>query len=329
MQAPNGTAGPAAIDSEATADALAGSLDRVWLERLPLAFVCRVKRPYTDAEIIAAARLCNTSAPAPARPPKLIFQLGAPGTGKSTRLVDSCRTMFGIDDPASSVVVADGDNIRESHTGLREALGLTKRLLLDGMGGPDAAELRQQYIDQLAPFPDSQRVGFADSVEWVYNDSSVYKERFANNALAAAKDVVMGVTKRQQLTEKYKTVVDNAVNAGYEICGMVTLVEPAVLVRRQEARAQSTGRMTKTHRDCTDGSSLTNARLQQAMIVDAVPALLELVQQHAGTMAIYDNSPDLPVSLAALYTWQAGGQTTTTYMYPGEASEAGLMAFLR
>ena len=47
-------------------------------------------------------------------------------------------------------------------------------------------------------------------------------------AVAAKKDVVMGVTKESQLTRKYKSVIDAALGSGYKICAMATFVQPEV-----------------------------------------------------------------------------------------------------
>ena len=57
--------------------------------------------------------VCNVSAPAPVgRAPKLIFQIGAAGTGKSTCMED-CYGEMGV--TKGAIVMADGDNVRESH----------------------------------------------------------------------------------------------------------------------------------------------------------------------------------------------------------------------
>ena len=58
-------------------------------------------------------QVCNTgAAPADGRAPKLIFQLGAAGTGKSTRMAD-CYEAMGV--AKETMVVADGDHVREAH----------------------------------------------------------------------------------------------------------------------------------------------------------------------------------------------------------------------
>ena len=91
----------------------ADTTQRVWLNRIPDIFRQDAMRPYTAAEIAAAAAKCNTQAAAPeGRKPKLILQLGAAGTGKSSRLRDACEFMS-VD--AAAIVEADGDNIRTSH----------------------------------------------------------------------------------------------------------------------------------------------------------------------------------------------------------------------
>merc|ERR1712072_1081486 len=83
------------------------STQRVWVDKLPECFLKKIQRPYTEEEIAAAKKTCNVDAPpASGRGPKLIFQLGAAGTGKSTRMADCYETM-GL--TPETVVVADGD----------------------------------------------------------------------------------------------------------------------------------------------------------------------------------------------------------------------------
>lgn len=59
-------------------------------------------------------------------------------------------------------------------------------------------------------------------------DSGKYKEQFANDALNAKKDVIMGITNKSQIDKKYKSVIDQAKRSGYQICAMSCLVEPEV-----------------------------------------------------------------------------------------------------
>ena len=67
-------------------------------------------------------QVCNTgAAPADGRGPKLIFQLGAAGTGKSTRMAD-CYEAMGV--AKETMVVADGDHVREAHQVLHPSCDL-------------------------------------------------------------------------------------------------------------------------------------------------------------------------------------------------------------
>merc|ERR1712166_1297083 len=186
---------------------LADSAVRYWVESLPQVWRDKCALPYTDEEIAAAAVVCNTgAAPADGRGPKLIFQLGAAGTGKSTRMAD-CYEAMGV--AKETMVVADGDHVREAHQGVSEALSLTKKTLLEGMAAASSPEL-DQYTKELADFEDDHPVGFKDSEDWCYNGSGEIKDKFANEALDAKKDVVMGITKLAHLTKKYKPVIDSA-----------------------------------------------------------------------------------------------------------------------
>merc|ERR1711935_631540 len=120
---------------------LSDTSQRVWVEKLPNCFLEKIKRPYTDEEIAAAKVTCNVdAAPAEGRGPKLIFQLGAAGTGKSTRMAD-CYEAMGV--AKETMVVADGDHVREAHQGVSEALSLTKKTLLEGMAAASSPELDQ------------------------------------------------------------------------------------------------------------------------------------------------------------------------------------------
>merc|ERR1712166_1617130 len=137
------------------------------------------------------------------RGPKLIFQLGAAGTGKSTRMEDCYTTM---DLNKETIVVADGDIVREAHTGLMAAFQLNKKTLIDGMTAAGSPEL-EQYTKELAEYADDKPIGFKDSEKWSYNDSGNYKDQFANDALDNKKDVVLGITNGTHLTKKYKKVI--------------------------------------------------------------------------------------------------------------------------
>merc|ERR1719506_311062 len=78
-------------------DILNDSSIRYWLPSLPEVFLKECKRPYEPEEIVHAAEVCNVMAdPVQDRPPKLIFQLGAAGTGKSTRMKD-CYARMGTE----------------------------------------------------------------------------------------------------------------------------------------------------------------------------------------------------------------------------------------
>lgn len=305
---------------------LADSKARYWVDELPQLWKDKCALPYTEQEIAAAAEVCNTKAEPPVgRKPKLIFQLGAAGTGKSTRMADCYETM-GV--TQESVVVADGDNVRESHTGLTEAFGLTKKALLDGMKAAGSPEL-DKYTNELEEFGDDHPIGFKDSEEWAYNDSGIIKEQFATEALAAKKDVVMGITKKSHLTKKYKAVMDEAVEAGYEVAAMATFVVPEVLVTRQVGRGKRKGRLVQTHPDCKDGNLIENAELKQQLSIDALGYMSELVKQNQGTLMLFDNTPNYfadPGSKQGPFWVQTGDQITVSY--DGPPTVDGMLAHI-
>ena len=103
--------------------------------------------------------------------------------------------------------------------GLQSAFGMTKERLLKGMREANSPEL-DAYTVQLDSFADKTLIGFKDAEHWCYQGSGQHKERFANEALAAKKDVVMGVTRASEMTEKYKSVIENAVKVSTN-CAMM------------------------------------------------------------------------------------------------------------
>merc|ERR1712166_1740772 len=305
---------------------LADSAVRYWVESLPQVWRDKCALPYTDEEIAAAAVVCNTgAAPADGRGPKLIFQLGAAGTGKSTRMAD-CYEAMGV--AKETMVVADGDHVREAHQGVSEALSLTKKTLLEGMAAASSPEL-DQYTKELADFEDDHPVGFKDSEDWCYNGSGEIKDKFANEALDAKKDVVMGITKLAHLTKKYKSVIDSAVAAGYEICAMGTFVLPEVLVTRQVGRGKRKGRLVQTHPDCKDGNLVENAALKQQLSIEALSFLSSLTKENKGTLMLFDNTPDYfadPSSKQGPFWLQTGEDITVTFDGPGTVE--GMLAHI-
>merc|ERR1712166_260667 len=305
---------------------LADSAVRYWVESLPQVWRDKCALPYTDEEIAAAAVVCNTgAAPADGRGPKLIFQLGAAGTGKSTRMAD-CYEAMGV--AKETMVVADGDHVREAHQGVSEALSLTKKTLLEGMAAASSPEL-DQYTKELADFEDDHPVGFKDSEDWCYNGSGEIKDKFANEALDAKKDVVMGITKLTHLTKKYKSVIDSAVAAGYEICAMGTFVLPEVLVTRQVGRGKRKGRLVQTHPDCKDGNLVENAALKQQLSIEALSFLSSLTKENKGTLMLFDNTPDYfadPSSKQGPFWLQTGEDITVTFDGPGTVE--GMLAHI-
>jgi hypothetical protein len=99
----------AGADGWSRAALLAGARGRHWLARLPEPFRAAAARPYAAAEVAEARRRCNAGAPpAAGRPPKLIFQLGAPGTGKSSRLAE-CYDLLGV--AGGAAVEVDGPSL--------------------------------------------------------------------------------------------------------------------------------------------------------------------------------------------------------------------------
>merc|ERR1712166_394773 len=305
---------------------LADSAVRYWVESLPQVWRDKCALPYTDEEIAAAAVVCNTgAAPADGRGPKLIFQLGAAGTGKSTRMAD-CYEAMGV--AKETMVVADGDHVREAHQGVSEALSLTKKTLLEGMAAASSPEL-DQYTKELADFEDDHPVGLKDSEDWCYNGSGEIKDKFANEALDAKKDVVMGITKLAHLTKKYKSVIDSAVAAGYEICAMGTFVLPEVLVTRQVGRGKRKGRLVQTHPDCKDGNLVENAALKQQLSIEALSFLSSLTKENKGTLMLFDNTPDYfadPSSKQGPFWLQTGEDITVTFDGPGTVE--GMLAHI-
>jgi len=309
-------------------DILNDSAARYWLPTLPECFLKETRRGYLPSEIQTAAQVCNVNAPKPTgRSPRLIFQLGAAGTGKSTRMQDCYGTM-GITS-SNELVVADGDSIRETHAGVVSAFALNKGSLLSAMQAAGSPELAD-YTEQLKDFPDTHPIGFKDSEHWCYNDSGKYKEQFANEALAAKQDVIMGITNVSQINKKYKSVIDNAKSDGYQICAMSCLVEPEVLVERQVGRGKRKGRLVQTHKSITDGDLLKNAALKQKLAIDTLPVLIDLVQSTGGSFAIFNNTPnffaDPSSKQPAFFIIEAGKAPYATY--EGEASVAGMMAFI-
>eukprot|EP00658_Telonema_sp_P-2_P027733 TRINITY_DN2136_c0_g1_i1.p1 TRINITY_DN2136_c0_g1~~TRINITY_DN2136_c0_g1_i1.p1 ORF type:complete len:393 (+),score=90.58 TRINITY_DN2136_c0_g1_i1:26-1204(+) len=291
---------------------------RVWLPRLPAVFRQRVDQPYTPEEIKAAAEACNSSAKPPeGRAPRLIFELGAAGSGKSTRMAD-CFGEMGVDE--SDLVFADGDRVRNAHQGLKEVFALSKMSLLDGMREAGSPELKE-YTVTLDGFGDEHPVGFKDSERWSYNASGKHKDQIAQDGVAAHKDVIMGITKHTQLTNKYKAVVDAAVAGGYEISAMVTLVQPEVLARRQCKRP----RLVQIHPECLDGNLVSNAALKQAEAIEAIQTLSSLVRQQKGVFAMFDNTPDL-ASKTGPFWIQRGGEIEITY--DGEPTVLGVVGHI-
>ena len=132
------------------------------------------------------------------------------------------------------IVVADGDNVRQSHVGLSAAFNMTKKSLIDAMTAAGSPELGQ-YTKELESFADEHPVGFKDCGKWAYQGSGPHKNAIADAALAAKKDVVMGITKKSQMTSTYKSVIDGALANGYEISAMATFVVPEELCERQVA----------------------------------------------------------------------------------------------
>jgi len=317
---------------------LSDTSQRVWVDTLPECFLKEIKRPYTEAEIEAAKKLCNVDAPpAEGRGPKLIFQLGAAGTGKSTRMEDCYETM---DLKKETIVVADGDIVRESHTGLMAAFQLNKKTLLDGMTAAAAAaegdkkkqldDQLAQYTKELAEYPDDKPIGFKDSEKWSYNDSGKYKDQFANDALDNKKDVVLGITNLSHLQKKYKKVIDNAVQGGSTIAAMATFVQPETLVDRQVGRGKRKGRLVQTNKNVTSGCLIENAEFKQNLAIQALPHLSALVLEHKGTLMLFDNTPDYfadPSSKQGPFWVQKGDDIKVTY--DGPATVEGLMAHIK
>jgi len=306
---------------------LSDTSQRVWVEKLPDCFLEKIKRPYTDEEIAAAKVTCNVdAAPAEGRGPKLIFQLGAAGTGKSTRMEDCYTTM---DLKKETIVVADGDIVREAHTGLMAAFQLNKKTLIDGMTAAGSPEL-EQYTKELAEYADDKPIGFKDSEKWSYNDSGKYKDQFANDALDNKKDVVLGITNGTHLTKKYKKVIDNAIAGGSTIAGMATFVRPEVLVDRQVGRGKRKGRLVQTNKNVTSGCLVENAVFKQALAIKALPQFSAMVKEHKGTLMLFDNTPDYfadPASKQGPFWVQKGDEITVTY--DGPATVEGLMAHIK
>jgi len=311
---------------------LSDTSQRVWVDKLPDCFLTAIKRPYTDEEIAAARKTCNVdAAPAEGRGAKLIFQLGAAGTGKSTRMEDCYETM---ELKKESIVVADGDIVREAHTDLMAAFQLNKKTLLDGMTAAGSPEL-EQYTKELADYPDDKPVGFKDSEKWSYNDSGKYKNEFADNALANKKDVVLGITNLSHLQKKYKSVIDKAVEEGSTIAAMATFVKPDVLVDRQVGRGKRKGRLVQTNKNVTSGCLIENAEFKQNLAIEALPFLSDLVKTHKGTLMLFDNTPDYfkdPSSKTGPFWVQKGDEITVTYDTTDSdyvATVEGLMAHIK
>lgn len=299
---------------------------RAWVDTLPEVCLSEATRPYTAEELAAADKLCNVDAAAPAgRKPKLIFQLGAAGTGKSTRMQD-CYTEMGVSE--DGIVVADGDNVRQSHVGLSAAFNMTKKSLIDAMTAAGSPELGQ-YTKELESFADEHPVGFKDCGKWAYQGSGPHKNAIADAALAAKKDVVMGITKKSQMTSTYKSVIDGALANGYEISAMATFVVPEELCERQVGRGKKKGRLVQWHKECTDGNIVTNAWLKQQLSINAVDHLSALVREHSGTLMLFDNTPNYfkdPSTKQGAFWTQKGADTTVTYK--GEATMAGCLTHI-
>jgi len=320
-------AGPPAGSKVVTLDEILNdSKVRAWVDTLPEVCLSEATRPYTAEELAAADKLCNVDAAAPAgRKPKLIFQLGAAGTGKSTRMQD-CYTEMGVSE--DGIVVADGDNVRQSHVGLSAAFNMTKKSLIDAMTAAGSPELGQ-YTKELESFADEHPVGFKDCGKWAYQGSGPHKNAIADAALAAKKDVVMGITKKSQMTSTYKSVIDGALANGYEISAMATFVVPEELCERQVGRGKKKGRLVQWHKECTDGNIVTNAWLKQQLSIDAVDHLSALVREHSGTLMLFDNTPNYfkdPSTKQGAFWTQKGADTTVTYK--GEATMAGCLTHI-
>eukprot|EP00656_Telonema_subtile_P040452 TRINITY_DN45525_c0_g1_i1.p1 TRINITY_DN45525_c0_g1~~TRINITY_DN45525_c0_g1_i1.p1 ORF type:complete len:223 (-),score=57.62 TRINITY_DN45525_c0_g1_i1:48-716(-) len=116
----------------------------------------------------------------------------------------------------------------------------------------------------------------------------------------------LAVTKEAQLNKKYKPLIDSAVDAGYEICGVATFAAPEVLAQRQLANATANGRLVQNHPQCTDQNLLHNAALKHHEAVDGLEALHALVKQHSGVMIVLDNTADLTHKVGPFWVFDSG-----------------------